>query len=358
VINFRIRGIYSTALASLLLDKDFRIVQPSAKIRERFNLPRQLEKNLPLGLDIYDRLDRQGINAVGDEGSVKAFAQLLRSTFDDVVVRQRVSTYAGTNSSYTRANLEIASHETSLEVETSSSARKVSLNIEFPGSSKKKLDGLRAMVTSTLDGHNHYKACGGRISSLLHMAEKMLEKDCSRKEVEALFKETIEREYPQEGSRINLEHVKVDGKVFDLGTAEITEFDKKNGRIKLLRTFIKKGLYDGLKTRKSPGDYAVTEMKLGDWSFRTRYYSKDGKYKGTYVNINTPIELYPSSIRYVDLEADVCLWPDGKIREIDKRKLEEMIHAGYVSEKLGRIVSEKIEEVLGSLSLNAEKNSS
>jgi len=341
VVNIRIRGIYSTALTRLMLDNGFQPVQPSATI----------------DLNVYDRLDRQGVNAVGDAESVRAFAQILRATFSDVVVRDRFAMFAGTLGSEREPFFEVTS-QVLRETGSSVTPRRVSLDFEFPGSSKKKLDSLRALVTPTLDGHHYYKACGGRISSLLEMAEKMLEKDCPRREVESLFKESIEHEFPRKGSRIRIEHVKINGKVFDLGIARITEFDKKNGTLKLLRTFLKRGIYDGLGIRKDPGDYAVTLMKLGEWSFRTRYFSRDGRYKGTYVNINTPIELYPMKIRYVDLEVDICLLPDGKIREVDRDKIEEKIFKGYISEKLGQIVNEKMKEILNSLSLDAEKNSS
>ena len=120
------------------------------------------------------------------------------------------------------------------------------------------------------------------------------------------LKEETAREFPDEGSRIGIEHVKLDGRIIHLGEAQIVEMNE-NGRLKLLRTFTRPGIFDGLGTREEPGDYAVTELKLGDWSLRTRYIPIDSVCKGTYTNLNTPIELYPEKIRYVDLEIDVLL---------------------------------------------------
>ena len=140
-----------------------------------------------------------------------------------------------------------------------------------------------------------------------------------------------------------------------MGEGEITKLDKENDLVRLIRTFNTEGIYDGLRTRKDPGDRAVTDMKIGEWSFRTRYFSKEGTFKGTYVNLNTPIEMYPTKVRYVDLEVDICLWPDGKIREMDREKLGLWISQGYVSERLGQIVKEKVEEIINSLSLDADK---
>jgi protein associated with RNAse G/E len=96
-------------------------------------------------------------------------------------------------------------------------------------------------------------------------------------------------------------------------------------------------------------------MSIGGWSFRTKYYSRNGEYKGTYVNLNTPIELYPTKIRYVDLETDICLRPNGKIQQIDREKLDKMVYENYIPKRLGKIVMEKAAEILNSLSLNTEK---
>jgi len=357
VVNVRIRGIYSTALTSLLLRNNFKVVQPSATISERFNLPKEgTEKSLLTELDIYDRLDRQGVNAVGDEYSVMTFVELLKSTLDDAVFRRRLSLYSESSTPSNQAYFETAIQETSMDKEPLSLGGRTRINIEFPGSSKRTLDSFRALVTPTLERHHYYKACSGGISSLLEMAEKMLKKDCPKMVVETLLRESVERELPREGSRISIEHVKISGRVFHLGPAEIMDFDERNGKVRLLRTFTRTGIYDALRIRKNPGDYAVTEMILGDWSFKTRYFSKDGKYKGTYTNINTPIEMYPGKIRYVDLEVDVCLWSDGKIKKVDQEKLEERVAHGYVSGKLVQIVGEKMEKIIDSLSPNVEKN--
>jgi len=81
----RVRGIYSTALTKLLLDNDFEIVQPSTKIKRRFNLEENRE--LP-DLVIYDRRNRQGVYARGKAEAKDMFCSILRSHLDDVVIRK------------------------------------------------------------------------------------------------------------------------------------------------------------------------------------------------------------------------------------------------------------------------------
>ncbi|MBS7653597.1 MAG: DUF402 domain-containing protein [Candidatus Bathyarchaeia archaeon] len=356
MLKARVRGIYSTALTRLLLDNGFKIVQPSAAIKERFNLPSTPENNCQPDLDINDRFDRQGVNILGNPISVEKFASILFNTFDDVIVRRRISASASLiMEEHLDANLSTTISETLREVEALDSQKKIRIDVEFPSCSKKRLDEIRSIVVPTISGHHYYKACGGKIAYMLEMAEKLLERGGSLRDVETLFKETIRREYPHEGSRIGIEHAKIDGRVFNLGEARIIAFNDQEQRIKLLRVFFTSGIYDGLKVRKEPRDYAITSMRIGEWSFKTSYFSSDGMYKGTYININTPLEIYPNKIRYVDLEADICMWPDGRIQQIDLERLNVKVQEGCISERLKELVSKKIKEILNSLSLGLEK---
>lgn len=223
------------------------------------------------------------------------------------------------------------------------------MDVEFPALSKGKLDEIRRSVAPTINGHHYYKACGRRFSSALDMAERLLKQGVPAEDVEGLFKQTIEPEHPRVGSVIGIEHIKLDGKVFHLGKALVEEFSHDNRTLCLSRIFEKEGVYDGLQTRKEPGDTAITEAKVGEWYFKTQYFSEHGKFKGTYINLNTPIELYPYAIRYVDLEVDVCVWPSGKVEKLDEEELDEALKKGLVTERLVKIVREKTEQIMKSL---------
>jgi len=463
----RVRGIYSTAITKLLLYHGFDIVQPSITMRERFGL-KECEESPDL--DVYDRLDRQGVQAFGKAEFISTFCSILQSRLDDVIIRRWAVTADGiykglikeadplTDSFFVdigsavgriadeeilnpelkqivvqvekrrmgarkpvlttrikipgkyailiperqvKVSLKIrdpkvrsrlhklgeelippdwgilwrtAAADQSAEVlreEITSLAREGRavleladgveaparlweggsfVNVEFPALSKRKLDEFRRCVAPTMEGHHHYKACGTQVSSALDMAEKLLEKGYSSKEVEDLFKQTVEAEFPRVNSLIWMEHVKLDGKVFHLGEALVEAFNRDQSSLQLSRVFERKGVYDGLGTPKEPGDRAVTEAKLGDWHFKTQYFSRDGRYKGTYINLNTPIELYPHGIRYVDLEVDICVWPNGTVRKLDEEKLEKAAKEGLVTEKLVKIVKEKLQEIMKELS--------
>ena len=345
MVSVRIRGIYSTALTKLLLDNSFEIVQPSEVIKKRFNLPGEDYVNVPPDLNVHNRLDRQGIIVTGNMVSLENLIDILRFTLDDVVFRNPLRIPWETSYQYSHG-----SYLSNIQLSDVSS-----VDIEFPGLSKKRLDEIRATVTPTVTGHHYYKACGGRISSMVDIAEKMLEEGCLKDEVEDLLKENVWSLLPKLGSRINMEHAKIDGQIFNLGSAKIARFYKKDGRLILLRRFFKRGMYDGLKVPKDEGDYAISDVVIGNLSFRTRYFSRNEEYKGTYININTPIELYPMKIRYVDLEADICVWPNGEIKKIDNEKLEEAVSRGLISERLAEISSREIEKNLNSISLEEER---
>ncbi|MEM2117546.1 MAG: DUF402 domain-containing protein [Candidatus Bathyarchaeia archaeon] len=227
------------------------------------------------------------------------------------------------------------------------------MDVEFPYSSKKILDKLRGYSASTLEGHHFYKSCGGEIAAGLELSEKLLEKGQSRSDVEELFKEQVCSKFPEEGSNVDIEHVKLSGIVFHLGQATIESLDQE--RIKYSRTMRSDGFYDGLGVRKEAGDKAISETKIGEWCITTKYFSTDGEWKGTYINLNTPVEVYPNALRYVDLEVDVCIRPDGTIKVLDMEKLEKAHEKGIISKKLFETVKEMAERIERNCDVNKMK---
>ncbi|AMQ18434.1 DUF402 domain-containing protein [Thermococcus peptonophilus] len=79
----RIRGIYSTALTKLFLDRGFGISQPSNKIVERFGLEKTYDD---FDVDIYDKKDRHGVVLVGD--AVEEAKKVLEEELIDVFFRR------------------------------------------------------------------------------------------------------------------------------------------------------------------------------------------------------------------------------------------------------------------------------
>lgn len=86
----------------------------------------------------------------------------------------------------------------------------------------------------------------------------------------------------------------------------------------------------------------------------TRYFSRGGRFKGAYVNLNTPVELYPSKVRYVDLEVDICVWPGGEVRVLDEELLERAAAEGVVSDGLVEVVRRETEALLARFGVGAD----
>ncbi|RLI39925.1 hypothetical protein DRO64_09880, partial [Candidatus Bathyarchaeota archaeon] len=242
MISVRIRGIYSTALTKIFLDSGFKIIQPSEIIRERFGFADENKKGeVESNLYVHDRMDRQGITVAGDRFYYKEIIKVLRSILDDAIFRGSLQASLG------MMHPQIQVRESSLmQVIRASNMIGEHIDIEFPGLSKRRLDEIRNTVTPTVSGHHYYKACGGRISMMVDIAERMLREGCEREEVESLLRENVSRILPRTGWRISMEHAKIAGQTFNLGLAKIVRFSMEDRKMILLRRIFSKGVYDGL----------------------------------------------------------------------------------------------------------------
>jgi predicted RNA-binding protein associated with RNAse of E/G family len=105
------------------------------------------------------------------------------------------------------------------------------------------------------------------------------------------------------------------------------------------------GTYDALGVERREGDRARTTFVEGRWWYATVYAGDDGTRRGTYVNVCTPVELFPERARYVDLHVDVVKRPGGEVRRGDDNELDDAVSAGEVPEPL----AERAREVAASI---------
>ncbi len=201
------------------------------------------------------------------------------------------------------------------------------IQFEFPGGAKRSLDELRNVILPTMEGHHKRKAAGAVLTT--DFAEAAINRGMR-------VKISAESLIPPIRKIISIEHVKPDGEIKILGKGKVISSDAEKQLIRIRREMRPGGHYDGLSAQKQPGDYAITDFQEGAWSYKTSYYSQDGRLKGEYVNINTPIELYPDRVRYIDLEIDVVKEPSSSIKIIDEGALQRAVEAGFVSEKLAQ----------------------
>lgn len=213
----------------------------------------------------------------------------------------------------------------------------------FGRESRFALDDARREVTATMAGHHRIKAGSNRASDAVDFAEALCEP------AEFPFDAVAGQFGPREGDGVAIEHGKPAGRVITLGRGEVIEYDPE-GSITLRREMTAGGSYDALETPREAGDVAITTLKEGRWWYPTVYRNEEGRTKGTYVNVCTPVELFPNSARYVDLHVDVIKGTDGTVERVDGEELDEAVADGLVSEELAgkaRSVAAAIERALG-----------
>lgn len=319
--RIKIRGIYSTALTKLAIDSGFEVADPSPKTRERF--PPQFTEG-SYDVMIQDREDLQGIELKGHGEILTQILAVLRHVLLDTVL-------VGFRPTEDRDPLMIAV-------------------IELPGASKEKLDEIRAAVVPTLKNHHRLKIIN---SEMLESAESELAKRPSAEaELERmLMKEAILLPLEKEGV-VRLEHIRASGKPMRARKGAIRAVGEN--RIVFSRTFTQ-GRYDGLNLVIRKGDYGLTEIREGGWYVKHSYFSKEDLLIGEYVNINTPVELYPYGARYVDLEVDVIRRAGEEAFVIDREKLGILSQKGCIGKDLESrvlLVAEQIRRSLNRGRLN------
>ncbi|EMA60686.1 DUF402 domain-containing protein [Halorubrum lipolyticum] len=200
----------------------------------------------------------------------------------------------------------------------------------FGRESRFSLDDRRREATATMPGHHRVKAGSADASAGVDLAEALCEPD---PDAAFPFGVVTDAFGPAEGDALRLEHGKPDGRLITLGEATVTAVDA-DGSVTVEREMTGGGTYDGLDVPREAGDVAETSLKEGRWWYPTTYRGRDGTVRGTYVNVCTPVEVFPGAARYVDLHVDVVKRPDGAVERLDDDELREAEAAGDVPEPL------------------------
>ena len=321
--GIKIRGIYTTAFTRLLVDSGYRIADPSPEIRQRFKLGPTPKAP---GILMKDREDHQGVDLIGEADGISGLLRTLQETLIDAVLM-----------SFEPLGEEDMEIIAELEVSRELSRAR----LELGGASKEKLDGLRSSVVPTLARHHRLRILHPKI---LERAENQLgERPELKSNLEkALFQEAILLPLSK-AEGIRLEHIKIKGKPVRPREGALVE--GKESRIVIKRSF-SQGRYDGLNLPIERGDYGLTEVQEGAWHLKHTYFSKDGKLKGEYYNINTPVELYAYGARYIDLEIDVVRRVGESPLIVDREDLALLVKEGKISRQLEKKAVEEAEQIV------------
>lgn len=313
--RIKIRGIYSTALTRMALDGGHLVVEPSARLCGLFGLS---DHPGPPELFIQNKEDLQGIELSGEPERVTQFLTYLQERLLDALL---------------------------LRLESLDDSKGwVKAYIEFPGASKQTLDEIRATVCPTVSRHHLLRIID---SDLLNKVERALEnRPHERGAIEQqCFQQAIFAPLQKQGA-VKLEHARPSGK--PMRPREGVILSAERNRICFKRTF-SGGRYDGLDLPIERGDYGVTEVEEGSWFLKHSYHAKDGRLKGEYCNINTPVEFYPYGARYVDLEVDVVRPATGQPVLLDREKLSMLHTEGRISKMLEEKALQVADELMQTL---------
>jgi Ribonuclease G/E len=210
----------------------------------------------------------------------------------------------------------------------------------FGRESRFALDGARRAVTATMHGHHRIKAGSDSASGAVDFAEAL------GVETESFPFDAVTAQFgPREGDTVALRHGKPDGRRITLGRGEVTDVDDEQGRVSVERAMTPGGDYDALGVAREAGDVATTRFTDGNWWYPTVYRADDGTVKGTYLNVSTPVEVFPDAIRYVDLHVDVVKHADGTVEVVDEDELQAAVDAGTVTPELAERALDVAERV-------------
>jgi hypothetical protein len=202
----------------------------------------------------------------------------------------------------------------------------------FGRESRFALDEARREVTATMPGHHRVKAGDRAASAAVDYVEALCD-DPETGETDFPFAVTARQFGPQVGGSLSLGHGKPDGRLITLGNGEVQAVED-DGTVTIEREMSPGGTYDALGVPKEAGDVAETKVKEGRWWYPTVYRDSDGEKKGTYVNVCTPVEVFPDTARYVDLHVDVVKHADGAVERVDDDELDAAVERGHVPEPL------------------------
>ncbi len=215
--------------------------------------------------------------------------------------------------------------------------------VDFGKNAREFLDKIRDKILPTIIGHHRLRVVDHNV--LVDICEHLIKENVVKKDyINNLLMQFIwEKEIGAKNGIYSIIHKKLDGTKIVMN-GKIIKKDFENKEIVIRRNVRTKGIYDGLNIEKEPGDFILTYIKEGSWYIIHEYLSREGKLKGRYFSINTPIEIFPSYAAYIDLEIDV-IEKNGEREIIDEDKLEEAVGV-YIEESLAKKAYEVAESLL------------
>ncbi len=205
------------------------------------------------------------------------------------------------------------------------------------------LDSYRREIMTTMPGHHRVKAAADAANAAVDFVETYCEPTGD------FPFDVVTRQFgPHVGDHIDIIHGKPSGNAIRLGRGEVTEREA-DGSITVERQIRGGGTYDALNVPREAGDAATTTFVEGRWWYATVYTSADGERRGTYINVCTPVEIYPHASRYVDLHVDVVKTAAGEVRRVDDDELNQAVAADQMTGDLAERAREVATSIVSAL---------
>jgi len=173
----------------------------------------------------------------------------------------------------------------------------------LPGHSKAVCDTLRAEIMPTLPGHHKYQAQRDIYGAIVDALEKELPPEVLRTRTASLnVLSSLDAMQLPIHNQLRFLVRDLDGRVAEAGEGQRLAYDLDAGWVDVRETLSRQDSYPpDLPLDQQPGDYAITRFQEGSWSYITRFYGRDGTWKGDYASLTTPIAIFSDQLHLVNL---------------------------------------------------------
>lgn len=206
-------------------------------------------------------------------------------------------------------------------------------HVFLAGQAKAACDTLRADILPTLPGHHKYKAQGELYGVIVDALEKELPPDVLRTRTASLnvLSSLNAMQLPLD-AHLRFLVRDLDGRVTEAGTGQRLTYDLDDGWVEVRETLPDEDSYPPLlDVVKQPGDYTVTRFREGSWSYTTRFYSREGTWKGDYASLTTPIAIFSDQLHLVNLHVAGHYSPQQAPAFAGFAGLQELHRQGVIS---------------------------
>jgi hypothetical protein len=218
----------------------------------------------------------------------------------------------------------------------------------MPGQAKAACDTLRAEILPTLPGHHKYKAQGDLYGAIVDALEKELPPSVLRTRTASLnvLSSLNALQLPID-AQLRFLVRDLDGRAAESGTGQRLTYDLDAGWVEVRETLPDEDSYPpSLDLVKQPGDYTVTRFHEGQWSYITRFYSREGTWKGDYASITTPIAIFSDQLHLVNLHVTGHYSPQQAPTFTGLDALHELQQQGVLSAAMVEKVQAESETIL------------